>query len=189
MPRPKLHSDETILAAAQKVLLTRGPSDFTLSDVAAEVGISRAALIQRFTDKRTLHLRVMERSTQEVRDYFEAVPEQGGLAPLWAMLTDLIGGMGAGEGFAGYLLLEWSDVVDDDLNALARERNRLVFNAVRDRLPDVPHDPDIAAGLVQSVIQGAAMQWLIAKQGRLDRFVTSRTRQALQVLYPDHQFD
>src|SRR5690606_11546328 len=98
MPRPKLHSDETILAAAQKVLLTRGPSNFTLSDVAREVGISRAALIQRFTDKATLHLRVMERATREVRDYFAAAPEATGLTPLWAMLKDLIEGMGAGEG-------------------------------------------------------------------------------------------
>ncbi|WP_425033508.1 TetR/AcrR family transcriptional regulator [Pelagibacterium sp.] len=189
MPRPKLHSDDTILAAAQKVLLTKGPSSFTLTDVANEVGISRAALIQRFTDKKTLHFKVMERSTQEVRDYFASASRQTGLQPLWAMLIDLIDGMGTGDDFAGYLLLEWNDVVDDDLNALARERNRLVLVAIRDRLPASPHDRDMAASLIQSVIQGACMQWLIDKQGPLSTFVVDQTRHILSVLYPDHHFD
>ena len=56
MPRPKLHSDEFILDTALGILLQKGPSAFTLSDVAEAVGISRAALIQRFKDKATLHL-------------------------------------------------------------------------------------------------------------------------------------
>ena len=56
MPRPKLHSDEFILDTALGILLQKGPSAFTLSDVVEAVGISRAALIQRFKDKATLHL-------------------------------------------------------------------------------------------------------------------------------------
>ena len=189
MPRPKLHSDETILDAAQKVLLTKGPSGFTLSDVATAVGISRAALIQRFTDKANLHLKVMERSTRQVRDYFAARPLHTGLDPLWSMLVDLIAGMGAGDDFAGYLLLEWSDVTDPDLNRLSRERNALVLKAIQARLPAGPHTPAAAASLIQSVIQGATMQWLIDKRGPLDTFVIGKTRHVLTVLYPDHHFD
>lgn len=188
MPRPKLHSDETILAAAQQVLLTKGPSGFTLSDVANAVGISRAALIQRFKDKDTLHLKVMERATQEVRDYFEARPREVGLDPLWVMLKDLIEGLGEGEGFAGYLLLEWSDVVDDRLNALARERSALVLGAIYDRLPAGPCDPTVAAGLIQAVIQGASMQWLINREGALNAYVAAQTRRMLEALYPGHRF-
>lgn len=85
MPRPKLHSDEFILDTALGILLQKGPSAFTLSDVAEAVGISRAALIQRFKDKATLHLKVMERNTQEVRDYFAGASPEKGLDPLWAM--------------------------------------------------------------------------------------------------------
>ena len=98
MPRPKLHSDEFILDTALGILLQKGPSAFTLSDVAEAVGISRAALIQRFKDKATLHLKVMERNTQEVRDYFAGASPEKGLDPLWAMLKDLIAGMGDGAG-------------------------------------------------------------------------------------------
>ncbi|MDZ2140879.1 TetR/AcrR family transcriptional regulator, partial [Klebsiella pneumoniae] len=51
MPRPKLKSDDEVLEAATVVLKRCGPIEFTLSGVAKEVGLSRAALIQRFTNR------------------------------------------------------------------------------------------------------------------------------------------
>ena len=185
MPRPKIHSDEVVLDTARQVLLRKGPSDFTLSDVAQAVGLSRAALIQRFKDKATLHRKVMERVTQEVRDYFSEVPEERGLAPLWSMLKDLIAGMGSGEDTPGYLLLFWGDIHDPELNALALERNELVRKAIETRLPTSPHPVDSTADLIQAVIQGACMQWLIERRGTLAPFMTEQTRRILAVLYPD----
>lgn len=189
MPRPKLHSDEFILDTALSVLLQKGPSAFTLSEVAEEVGISRAALIQRFKDKSTLHKKVMERNTQEVRDYFAKTSPETGLGPLWSMLKDLIAGMGSGAGTEGYLLLLWGDVQEPSLRALAIERNKLVLGAIEARLPDEPHPQAQTAGLVQSVIQGACMQWLVEPEGDLAGYMTERTRLLLAILYPNHQFD
>lgn len=188
MPRPKLHSDEFILDAALGVLLRKGPSAFTLSDVAEAVGISRAALIQRFKDKATLHQRVMERTTQEVRDYFTNADFKTGLDPLWLMLKDLIAGMGSGPGTEGYLLLLWGDIQEPSLQALAAERNRLVLEAIETRLPDTPHAPEPTAGLIQTVIQGACMQWLVEPKGELATFMTEQTRMILTILYPKHTF-
>lgn len=189
MPRPKLRTDEEILEAAQRTLLTKGPSNFTLTDVAREAGLSRAALIHRFKDRRTLHLMVMRRSTEEVREYFAAAAFGEGLSEMWAMLRDLISGMGGGDGFAGYLLLEWNDVVDPELNAYARQRNEMVRQAIRDRLPATPHGPAETASLIQAVIQGACMQWLVEPEGRLDDFTVHQTRRFLRALYPGHAFD
>jgi TetR/AcrR family macrolide resistance operon transcriptional repressor len=169
-------------------MLRSGPSHFTLSEVATAVGISRAALIQRFSDRDTLHLRVMEMMTAEVRDYFDTAPRDTGLGPLWAMLQDLIGGMGGGEGTEGYLLLYWGDIRVPALLSLAQQRNEMVRNAIRDRLPPAPHDPQETASLVQSVIQGACMQWLIDRDGPLADFMMNQTRRALSVLYPDFSF-
>ena len=188
MPRPKLHSDEFILDTALGILLQKGPSAFTLSDVAEAVGISRAALIQRFKDKATLHRKVMERNTQEVRDYFANASPEKGLDPLWTMLKDLIAGMGSGAGTEGYLLLLWGDVQEPSLRALATERNRLVLKAIEERLPPRPHPRKHTAGLIQTVIQGACMQWLVEPQGELAAFMTERTRMLLSILYPDHVF-
>lgn len=189
MPRPKLHSDESVLDSALGVLLQKGPSAFTLSDVAKAVGISRAALIQRFTDKATLHQRVMERNTQQVRDHFSSVSHEKGLGPLWSMLKELIAGMGAGDGTEGYLLLLWGDIQEPILRELAAERNRLVLHAIESRLPAGPHSPKNAAGLIQTVIQGSCMQWLVEPEGELATFMIERTRTLLTILYPAQVFD
>ncbi|MFC3724338.1 TetR/AcrR family transcriptional regulator [Neoaquamicrobium sediminum] len=188
MPRPKLHSDDEILETAQAVLLRKGPSDFTLSDVAVAVGLSRAALIQRFGDKATLHALVMERMTQEVRDYFVQAPSEPGLGPLWFMLKDLIAGMGTGEGSEAYLLLLWGDVRDPALRVLANERNELVRGAIEVRLPAGPHEPFKTSLLIQAVIQGSCMQWMVARDGDLASFMTQSTANVLSVLYPDQEF-
>jgi len=183
MPRPKLVSDEQVLDATHAAMLRLGPDRFTLNDVAVAVGLSRAALVQRFTDKRRLHLLTMERATQEVRDYFAAAPRTTGLPALWAMLEDLIGGLGTGDGFNGYLLLASSDLTDSELNRLSRERNELVRGAIRDRLP-AGAEHDDAARLIQSVIQGASMIWLVERPGELAAYVLEETRKTLLRLYP-----
>lgn len=188
MPRPKLVSDDQVLDATHAAMLRLGPERFTLSDVAEAVGLSRAALIQRFTDKRTLHLKAMQRSTQEVHDYFAAAPRDRGLIPLWAMLRDLIGGMGSGEGFAGYLLLAWGDVNDQALNGLARERNQLVRTAIFERLPETADRAESAA-LIQMVIQGACMLWLVEPEGTLAAYTEAETRKVVERLYPGERLE
>lgn len=188
MARPKLFSDEAILTTARDVLLRMGPSDFTLNDVAKAVGISRAALIQRFGDKAGLHRRVMEEMTREVRDYFKAAPVERGAGPLWSMLCDLIAGMGSGAETAGYVLLFWSDLQSPVLLALSRERNQLVREAIRERLPAGMAEPDHTAMLIQSVIQGSCMQWLVDRDGDLDRFMQARTAELLSILFPGDDF-
>lgn len=188
MARPKLVSDDEVLDATHAAMLRLGPDRFTLADVARDLGLSRAALIQRFGDKHALHVRAMERATDEVRAYFAAASRDTGLAPLWLMLRDLIAGMGEGQGFSGYLLLLWADAGDPTLNRLAHERNLLVRNAIADRLPD---DPARAAnaGLIQDVIQGATMRWLVEREGPLAAFVTAETRLLLTRLYPNAKLD
>jgi len=183
MARPKLVSDDEVLDATHAAMLRLGPDRFTLADVARDLGLSRAALIQRFGDKHALHVRAMARATDEVRAYFAAAPRETGLAPLWVMLRDLIAGMGEGQGFSGYLLLLWADAGDPALNRLARERNLLVRNAIAERLPD-DHARAANAGLIQDVIQGATMRWLVERDGGLDAFVMAETRLVLSRLYP-----
>ena len=195
MPRPKRQSDEIVLDTALQVILDKGPASFTLTDVAVAVGLSRAALIQRFTDKATLHRKVMERMTQAVRNYFAELSPEPGLDPLWSMLKDLIAGMGGGGGTERYLILLLADLSEPTLHDLAAERNRLVVQAIERRLPASPHDPARAAraaraaSLVQTVIQGSCMQWLVEPQGDLSAYMTTRTRDLLTLLYPGHAFD
>jgi AcrR family transcriptional regulator len=50
-PRPRTASDEEILAATHRVISSVGPR-FTLADVAREIGLAPATLIQRFGSKK-----------------------------------------------------------------------------------------------------------------------------------------
>jgi TetR/AcrR family transcriptional regulator, macrolide resistance operon repressor len=187
MPRPKIHSDEEVLRKAKAVLLQEGPAAFTLSDVAKAVGISRAALIQRFQDKATIHHRIMEQMTEEVREFFASSSGGRDIESLWRFLKDMITGMDAEVAAESYLLLFWGDIIDPHLRKLALERNELVRRAIEGRMPLRPHDPKRASGLVQSVIQGSYMRWMVCKQGRLAAFMLKEVRQILSVLYPEER--
>lgn len=88
MPRPKLKSDDEVLEAATVVLKRCGPIEFTLSGVAKEVGLSRAALIQRFTNRDTLLVRMMERGAllqrlAAVRGRLSLCADQAAAAKWW----------------------------------------------------------------------------------------------------------
>ncbi len=105
MPRPKLKSDDEVLEAATVVLKRCGPIEFTLSGVAKEVGLSRAALIQRFTNRDTLLMRMMERGVEQVRHYLNAIPIGAGPQGLWEFLQVLVRSMNTRNDFSvNYLI-------------------------------------------------------------------------------------
>src|SRR5579859_6738396 len=65
MARPRRISDEAALAGALRVMFRKGPAEFTLAAVAAEVGIAPPTLVQRFGDKRGLILRALAQDNGE----------------------------------------------------------------------------------------------------------------------------
>jgi TetR/AcrR family macrolide resistance operon transcriptional repressor len=187
VPRPKLHSDEAVLDATMEVLLRRGPAEFTLNDVAVELGMSRAALIQRFKNKDTLYLRAMERSGAQRRDYLASMPVEVGARGLWRFLTEIVSGMGTGEGLDSYLLLAWKDLRDTTLRRMALERNLMVRKAIAARLPESAERDEVAA-VLQDVIAGATMQWMVERKPPLTRYVLERLRRVLRLLFPLESF-
>ena len=188
VPRPKLHSDEAILDAAMEVLLRRGPADFTLNDVAVALGMSRAALIQRFKNKDTLYMRVMARSGEQRRDYLAGMPVEAGARGLWRFLTDIVSGMGTGEGLDSDLLFAWQDLKDTTLRRMALERNLLVREAIAARLPETAERDEVAT-VLQDVIVGATMQWLVERKPPLTPYVLEHLRRVLRLLFPNESFE
>src|SRR5215212_10096445 len=61
--RPRTASDVTILAAASRAIARLGPARLTLADVAREVGLAPATLVQRFGSKRGLLLALASASS------------------------------------------------------------------------------------------------------------------------------
>ncbi len=185
MPRPKLKSDDEVLEAATAVLKRRGPIEFTLSEVANEVGLSRAALIQRFTNRDTLLVRMMERSVGQVRVHLDAMPAGTGPEGLWDFMQVLVRSMNTRYDFSVNFLISWYELQVPELRKLSIERNRLVVEGIRKRVP-----PGATAGaemLLHSVIAGATTQWATDPHGELADHVLDQIAAALRLMFPDHE--
>ncbi|QQA41810.1 TetR/AcrR family transcriptional regulator [Pelagovum pacificum] len=180
LPRPKSVSDDSVLDAANALLADGGLSSFTLADVARQVGLSRAALIQRFGDRDRLVLRMAEREVAATRAYIGSLPVEPGRDGLWRFLETIVTSMGDGDGFSLRVAIAALEARDPALRALADERYRIVQDAIAARLTG----PDAAqtAILLHAVIAGATMQWVANRAGRLDRYTIDRLRPVFDCL-------
>ena len=185
MPRSKLKSDDEVLEAATVVLKRRGPTEFTLSDVAKEVGLARATLIQRFTSRDVLLVRMMERNVAQVRAHLDRMPSEVGPESAWAFLEALVRGMGTDYEFSVNVLISWYETQVPELRRLAAERNRLVQEAIRKRLP--PDMPASASVLLHGIITGAAMHWVADPQRTLADYILDQLADVMRLLFPHHE--
>ncbi|HEY5072195.1 MAG TPA: TetR/AcrR family transcriptional regulator [Caulobacteraceae bacterium] len=172
MARQKTISDEAVLDAAMGVMFAKGPSDFTLADIAQAAGIAPATLVQRFGDKRRLILATLARDNEMFARILAELPINHGAAAVIAVLRLLTPDIDDAGVFSDQLLWLRQDMRDPDLNRLARERFEKLREAIAPRLPPLAIAPAKAALLVEAQWQGALNQWGIAPEGRLVDFVT-----------------
>ncbi len=187
MPRPKLLSDDEVLDATRRVVLRCGPAQFTLADVAAEVGLARATLIQRFENRAGLFRRLMERGTHRLQSDLASLPGGVGAQETWRFLHALVSVLQS-ERINEYLLTVVEEMADPILAKLARQRTHLIREAIADRLPPVDIGREEAARHLQAILQGASMQWATEREGQLAAFVLARVRTALTLLFPGESF-
>ncbi len=174
MPRPKLKSDDEVLEAATVVLKRCGPIEFTLSGVAKEVGLSRAALIQRFTNRDTLLVRMMERGVEQVRHYLNAIPIGAGPQGLWEFLQVLVRSMNTRNDFSvNYLIISGTSSGAGATHACDPAEPR---GGGGDPQATAPSAPAAAELLLHSVIAGATMQWAVDPDGELADHVLGSDR-------------
>lgn len=185
MPRPKTVDDNTVLDAALKIMLRPQREAFTLSDVATELGLSRAALIQRFQNRDGLQLRVAERGLQMLEEYLQEAPSHQGVDDVWTFLRTLVNSMGSDDRLPSLLMMLRDDMVDKELNTIAKARNRLIRNAISERLPDASEGQnDMLASLIQATMQGAALQAGVDSPSELKRHILDHIRLQLDLIFP-----
>ncbi len=192
MARPRTHSDEDILAAAQAVLLRQGPGGFTLSDAAAEVGMSRPALIQRFGNRESLMQAIAAREVEQTRAWIETLPRESGVGPLWTFLKAAVRSMGPsqsqGAQFDARIALAAVESGDAHLAASGAERHRLVQEAIAARLPEGTRDPMALSLAIHGLMAGAVVQWLVSRETPLRDVVLLRLGDLMTRLWPDLPF-
>ncbi|MBN2526369.1 MAG: TetR/AcrR family transcriptional regulator [Deltaproteobacteria bacterium] len=187
MPRPKLISDDEVLDATRRVIRKRGPVQFTLADVAAEVGLARATLIQRFENRAELFRRVMTRGAERLETELANMPGGAGAQEVWRFLKTLVSVLES-ERINEYLLTVVEEMSDPYLAGLARHRVLLIRQAIAARLPEITHGREEIARHLQAVLQGASMQWAVERDGELSFFVAERIRTALSLIFPKEIF-
>lgn len=75
-PRPRKVSDDEIRSAAWRAMSRVGPGELTLAVIAAEAGVTAAALSQRFGSKRQLLLSLAAAAAGSAGDFIRALAEK-----------------------------------------------------------------------------------------------------------------
>ena len=174
-PRPQKASDEQILAAAQRAMMRLGPADLTLSEIAAEAGITAGAIVQRFGSKRKLMLILAEGSAQYPRHMFRQLREEHA-SPLAAVRAwaDCFAQMAqAPPGLGHHLAYLQIDLTDPEFHAHVQAMARATLEELRGLL-----DAAVAAGelrkctdtgalarSIQVTVNGSMFTWAFLREG------------------------
>lgn len=187
-PRPRSASDAEIIAALARVIGRGGLARATLAEVAAEVGLTAGALVQRFGSKRGLLLAASRDAAGGVREQ-AAAARRAHASPLGALLdyaTCMARFVRTPEEFANHLAFLQLDLTDPEFHAPALEfflAERVELRALLDDAVAAGElargaDTDRLARAVQEAVNGARVVWAVVRDGTLEE----RTREAMELL-------
>jgi AcrR family transcriptional regulator len=179
-PRPRTIDDARILEAAGQVVARHGPARFTLADVASEVGLSAATLVQRFGSKRGLLL-ALARSARDSVDACFALVRAAHPSPLAAVLaagTEMTRYVNSPEEMSNHLAFLQTDLRDPDFYAVMLENSQRILAGYRALLDEavtagelVPCDTARLARAVDALAGGALIGWAVYRQGKAEAWV------------------
>src|SRR5512134_847706 len=137
-PRPRTVDDPAILGAAGRIISRQGPTKFTLADVASEVGLSAATLVQRFGSKRGLMLALACSARDSVEACFRLV-RASNPSPLAAVLaagTEMTRYVNSPEEMSNHLAFLQTDLSDPEFYAVMLENSRRIVAGYRSLLDE-----------------------------------------------------
>ncbi len=172
--RPRQVSDEAIYDAALAVLADAGATGLTLARVAQRVGVTAAAVRQRFGSKRDLLLFVARRRVAETAARFEAARQAttSPLAALEAAFTAELGLVDRPEQIA-HLFSAYTELVSDpevgaafrdEIAEMTRQTERFLRDAAA--AGELREEADRAlASVVLAAAEGTMLLWALAPDG------------------------
>jgi len=175
--RPVKIDDDELLAAASEVMLTEGPSGFTLAKTAARAGVSAATLVKRFGSKQQLFVRLSQHwvDSQDSALSAAAAPQDSPLARLRAVALHPYHDLDHPEHAAMQLAALAVDLQHDRMRDLLHRgwghaRRHLARHAtdairggeLRDCAP-----PKQVARLVSTAMEGGCLAWSVHPEGSL----------------------
>jgi AcrR family transcriptional regulator len=179
-PRPRTIDDAAILDAAGRIISRHGPAKFTLADIAGEVGLSAATLVQRFGSKRGLML-ALARSARDSVDACFIMVRTSNPSPLAAVLaagTEMTRYVKSPEEMSNHLAFLQTDLSDPDFYAVMLENSRRIIAGYRRLLDEavaarelVPCDTARLARAVDALAGGSLIGWAVYRDGTAETWV------------------
>jgi AcrR family transcriptional regulator len=179
-PRPRTKDDAAILESAGRIISRIGPAKFTLADVAREVGLSAATLVQRFGSKRGLMLALAESARDSVDACFAVVraAHPSPLDALVAAATEMAKYVQSPEEMANHLAFLQTDLSDPAFYAVMLQNSIRIEAGYRDLL-----EAAVAAGelkacdtlrlarAVGAMSGGSLIGWAVHRKGTAKAWV------------------
>jgi AcrR family transcriptional regulator len=188
-PRPRQASDEDILRAAFRAISRLGPARLTLADVAAEAGVSAAALVQRFGSKRALLLAAAADAAAG-GDYIFPALRARHRSPTAALLgmAECMTLMGTTpEAIDNNLAFLHVDLGDPDFHRHALAASAGTHAGLRALVREaiaagelVRCDPGRLASALQATMNGSLLGWAVHRQGDLAAWIRRDLRTVLE---------
>jgi AcrR family transcriptional regulator len=179
-PRPRTIDDASILEAAGRIIARRGPGKFTLADVAGEVGLSAATLVQRFGSKRGLMLALARSARDSVDACFDLVraANPSPLAALLAAGTEMTRYVTSPQEMSNHLAFLQTDLSDPAFYEVMLENSRRIVAGYRQLLDDavaagelVRCDTARLARAVDALAGGSLIGWAVYREGTAEVWV------------------
>ena len=175
MGRPRKVSDEDVFGALHRLMNRLGPTQWTLADVAREVGVTASALVQRFGSKRDLQVALMEAWAEGAPDEFARL-RASATTPLEAVYAyaDRVAQLGdSPAGLAHHLAYLQIDLSDPDMHSRLKRQATKTRASLRELLEEalatgeLSGTPDTAAlaRAVEVTLTGSLMVWGMYQEG------------------------
>ena len=172
-PRPRLVSDEEILAATARAIGRVGPVDLTLAHVAKDLGVSPATLVQRFGSKRRVLLALAKTGSAGVESCFAGAGGSSPLQRLIGALASIAHSIGRPEEISNHLAFLQIDLTDPDFHALALAHARATQRHIQKLLREAVNGGELVRGCdvrqlarsLQALMSGSLLTWAVVRSG------------------------
>jgi AcrR family transcriptional regulator len=186
-PRPREKTDTDLLEGTMRVINRLGPARMTLAEVATEVGMAPATLMQRFGSKRGLLLAVARHGAETVGEQFEQIRKDydSALAALGAVATCMTRMVETPETLANSLAFLQMDLADPEFHRHALAHSRAMRVEIRTLLDSAidageltPCDTRRLARAIHGLLNGSLLTWAVDRDGAVEK----RVREDLEIL-------
>lgn len=190
MARPRTVTDEVLIEAAYKLVMSYGLRGLTFEKLSAEVGLVPATLVRRFSNKQKLLLEVDRYALARSNAQLQVVRDKAG-SPLKAILAGFIAELSFATTIERFihgqehLLMDlgnkelYTNYHASFLERHEKVRELLQSAQARGEISDAI-DPEEFAQFLQMILHGAGHVWAMDQKGPIEAYINKYILLALR---------